>query len=174
MALSHVLEDAVAPHRDFGISIRIDKAGEAPEPVAGRNPGLLYGLGNIVENAVDFAKTEVAIRAEWTADEVKVAIEDDGSGFAADVLDQLGEPYVTTRRAGRQPAPEHGGLGLGIFIAKTLLERSGAKLHLANRRPPLTGASVTVVWPRSAFESAAPQALSKRESSADKSLIGGA
>ncbi len=174
MPLSHVLEEAVAPHRDFGIKIAIERKGEAPEPVAGRNPGLLYGLGNLIDNAVDFAKSEVRILAEWSASEVAITITDDGPGFSPDVIDQLGEPYVTTRRAGQTPAEEHGGLGLGIFIAKTLLERSGAKLRLANRKPPETGASVTVAWPRAAFETAARQALAKHEGAPDKSLIGGA
>ena len=132
MPLSHLLEDAIAPHRDFGITIAIQRDGEGPEPVANRNPGLLYGLGNFVDNAVDFAKSEVRIAANWTPEIVRINVADDGPGFSPDVIDQLGEPYVTTRRA-RPPAAveqgnvEHGGLGLGIFIAKTLLERSGAQ-----------------------------------------------
>ncbi len=175
MPLSHLLEEAVAPHRDFGVAISIERRGEGQEPVAGRNPGLLYGLGNLVDNAVDFARSQVWILAEWSPSAVTITITDDGPGFSADVIDQLGEPYVTTRRrSGRAPAPEHGGLGLGIFIAKTLLERSGARLRLANRKPPETGASVTVSWPRAAFETAAPQALAKPAGEPDKSLIGGA
>ena len=111
---------------------RSQRDGEGPEPVADRNPGLLYGLGNLVDNAVDFAKSEVRIAAEWTPEVVRISIADDGPGFSPDVIDQLGEPYVTTRRAGppaavEQGNVEHGGLGLGIFIAKTLLERSGAQ-----------------------------------------------
>ncbi len=174
MPLSHLLEEAVAPHRDFGIAISIERKGEMPEPVAGRNPGLLYGLGNIIDNAVDFARSGVRIRATWSALEVTIAIADDGPGFAPDVIDQLGEPYVTTRRAGRSPASEHGGLGLGIFIAKTLLERSGAKLRHANRKPPESGAEVSISWPRAAFEATAPEALAKPTAGAEKTLIGGA
>ncbi len=82
-------------------------------------------------------------------------IADDGSGFPPYVLEQLGEPFVTTRPAHsfRQEAPdEHIGMGLGFFIAKTLLERSGATLALANRPQPQGGAVVTVAWPRSRFE----------------------
>jgi two-component system sensor histidine kinase RegB len=173
MPLSHVLEEAVAPHRDFGIRISIAREGEAPEPTAGRNPGLLYGLGNLVDNAVDFAKSEVDIRAEWSDREVKIRIADDGPGFAPDVIDQLGEPYITTRRADRAPAVEHGGLGLGIFIAKTLLERSGATLRLVNRKSPENGAEVTVSWPRAAFEAAPGEALAKLGGGAEKSLITG-
>src|SRR5688572_20982021 len=147
MPLSHILEEITAPHRDFGVAIRIESGGDGPEPVAGRNPGLIYGLGNLVDNAVDFAEREVRLAASWTASEVRVTIADDGPGFPPDVLDRLGEPYVTTRRFDVQPSDEHGGLGLGIFIAKTLLERSGAELKLANRKPPEKGAVVTVEWP---------------------------
>jgi two-component system sensor histidine kinase RegB len=157
MPLSHILEEITAPHRDFGVAIRIESGGEGPEPVAGRNPGLIYGLGNLVDNAVDFAESEVRLRAEWSPGVVRVSIADDGPGFSPDVLERLGEPYVTTRRVDAQAAVEHGGLGLGIFIAKTLLERSGATLKLANRKAPEKGALVTVQWPRSRFEAAEPR-----------------
>jgi two-component system sensor histidine kinase RegB len=177
MPLSHLLEDAIAPHRDFGITISIERSGEGPEPVAGRNPGLLYGLGNFIDNAVDFAKSEVRIAAEWTDDLVKITIVDDGPGFSPEVIDQIGEPYITTRRVGN-PGPaergnlEHGGLGLGIFIAKTLLERSGAKLRLANRKTPEIGAFVSIEWRRSQFDAPLP-ALANLPGEARKSLIGG-
>src|SRR6185369_4383676 len=115
--LSHLLEDATAPHRDFGIEIEMEVHGQGIEPVANRNPGLLYGLGNLIDNAVDFAKTKVRIVAEWTDDSVQISIIDDGPGFSPDVIDQLGEPYVTTRRSTprtpvEQANVEHGGLGL--------------------------------------------------------------
>lgn len=155
MPLSHVLEEVTAPHRDFGVAIDIARAGPPPEPVAPRNPGLLYGLGNLVENAVDFAEARVQLRAEWSEATVAVIILDDGPGFAPEVIDRLGEPYVTTRRPdGPAGGGEHGGLGLGFFIATTLLQRTGAKVTLANRRPPEKGARVSVVWPRREFEAA--------------------
>jgi two-component system sensor histidine kinase RegB len=159
MSLSHLLEEITAPHRHFGIDIKIDQSGEGPEPIAARNAGLAYGLGNLVDNAVDFAEREVRVSAEWTPSRVTVSIADDGPGYAPDVIDRLGEPYVTTRRAGAQLSGEHGGLGLGIFIAKTLLERSGARLRLANRKPPAKGAVVSVEWPRAEFEKRGPAAL---------------
>jgi two-component system sensor histidine kinase RegB len=152
MPLSLVLEEAAAPHRNFGVAIEIEGGGEGPEPVAGRNPSLAYGLGNLVDNAVDFAQSEVQLRAEWTPTLVRVTIMDDGPGFSPDVIDRLGEPYVTTRRHDVPPSGEHAGLGLGIFIAKTLLERSGARLELVNRKPPEKGAAVIVEWPRQLFE----------------------
>jgi two-component system sensor histidine kinase RegB len=125
------------------------------EPVTERNPGVLYGLGNLVENAVDLEASKVDVEARWSNDAVKIVIGDDGSGFPANVLEQLGEPFVTTRRAqseGPDTTDEHAGMGLGFFIAKTLLERSGARLELANRPLPESGAVVTVVWPRAKFE----------------------
>jgi two-component system, sensor histidine kinase RegB len=152
MPLSHILEEVSAPHRDFGVDIVID-AQTGPEPVAERNPGLLYGLGNIVENAVDFARSEVRISARWDEMHVEVEVTDDGRGFPPEVIDRLGDPYVTTRRMAQEPPPgEHGGLGLGIFIAKTLLERSGARLLFANRKSDSPGAAVTVSWPRASFD----------------------
>ena len=60
-------------------------------------------------------------------------------------------------RERREASDEHVGMGLGFFIAKTLLERSGARLELANRPLPEGGAVVTVGWPRSKFEHAVPE-----------------
>ncbi len=82
-----------------------------------------------------------------------VRIVDDGPGFPPDILARLGEPYVTSRHAERKfKSQEASGLGLGMFIAKTLLERSGAKLTMGNRADPDRGAAVAVVWPRAVFE----------------------
>ena len=82
---------------------------------------------------------------------MSITILDDGPGFPPDIIGRLGEPYITHRRP-RDPGQPGGGLGLGFFIAKTLLERSGAAMALANRPPPETGATVRLVWPRDAFE----------------------
>jgi two-component system sensor histidine kinase RegB len=153
MPLSHVLETVAAPHRDFGVDLTVAAGGAGPEPLAPHNPGLVYGLGNLVENAVDFAEREVRLELDWNGETVRVVIADDGPGFADDVIGRIGEPYVTTRPKARRGLDEHGGLGLGVFIAKTLLERSGAQLTLANRRAPEKGAVVTVRWPRAAFDS---------------------
>jgi two-component system, sensor histidine kinase RegB len=127
----------------------------APEPVMQRNPGVMYGLGNLVENAIDFAASKVEVQANWSADAVKIVIADDGAGFPPHVLEQLGEPFITTRpghSSGDDEPEAHVGMGLGFFIAKTLLERSGARIELANRVAPAAGAMVAVVWPRAKFE----------------------
>ncbi|HEX3863206.1 MAG TPA: ATP-binding protein, partial [Stellaceae bacterium] len=114
----------------------------------------------LIENAVDFAHRRVEILAEWSAEEVAITISDDGPGFAPEVVDRLGAPYVTHRPAtrGRDGGDEADrgevvfGLGLGFFIAKTLLERSGARLSLASQAPPLHGATIKVSWSRADFE----------------------
>ena len=128
------------------------KEGTGPEPKCDRNAGVLYGLGNLVENAIDFAVSEVRIIARWSDSVTVVVIEDDGPGFAADVVMSLGEPYLTTKSNRRAKNDENAGLGLGLFIAKTLLERSGASVTAANAQPPGKGARVTVLWQRADFE----------------------
>jgi two-component system sensor histidine kinase RegB len=166
-----LIEEVVAPHRLMDVPIEV-ATGPAhvkeatPEPVTERNPGMLYGLGNLVENAVDFATSKVEVEARWSKDEVKITIADDGTGFPPHVLEQLGEPFVTTRAApgdGQDATDEHTGMGLGFFIAKTLLERSGATIALANRQSPKGGATVTVVWPLAKFEHAAEKAATRPE-----------
>ena len=153
LSLGHLLEEIAAPQRNFGVAIEINLEGRDPEPVCRRNPGMLYGLGNIAENAVDFARRHVRVQASWTEETVKIVIADDGPGVMPHVLARLGDPYVTTRGASQgEERGTGGGLGLGLFIAKTLLERSGATLKIVNLLPPATGARATVEWPRRAFE----------------------
>ena len=166
LPLTHLIEEVVAPHRLVAVPIEVTTGPkqdepQTQEPVTQRNPGMLYGLGNLVENAIDFANSKVEVEARWSNDEVRIVIADDGAGFPPHVLEQLGEPFVTTRRAQRErpdDSDEHIGMGLGFFIAKTLLERSGARLELANRPLPAGGAVVTVMWPRAKFARPAPVA----------------
>lgn len=155
MPLSTLIEEAVAPHRDFGIviKVRIAVAG-ASEPVGMRNPAILYGVGNIMENAVDFARDTVEVNAWWNTETVEILISDDGPGIAPDMLKRIGEPYLSRRRNPDEAQGEHTGLGLGIFIARTLLERTGAKVSFTNRTFPDHGAVVQIAWPRNSFETA--------------------
>jgi two-component system sensor histidine kinase RegB len=153
MPLSTLIEEAVAPHRDFGVAIKVRLAVAATrEPVVARNPAILYGVGNILENAVDFARTTVEVNAWWNADTVEIVISDDGPGIAPDILKRIGEPYLSRRRSAEEPSGGRSGLGLGVFIARTLLERTGAKVSFANRTFPDHGAVVQIVWPRDRFE----------------------
>ncbi|MDE2361635.1 MAG: ActS/PrrB/RegB family redox-sensitive histidine kinase [Hyphomicrobiales bacterium] len=152
MTLPVLVEEVIEPHRNFGVVLSASADGPTPAPVCARSPGVLYGLGNFVENAVDFARSRVDIEARWTEAKVSVLIRDDGPGFAPEILTQLGEPYVTTRAADRRAKiDESSGLGLGLFIAKTLLERSGAAVRIGNRSDA-SGARIAIEWPRAAFE----------------------
>lgn len=154
MPLVSLIEEVVSPHRNFGVTIDVAMPASAiPQPVSARNPAILYGLGNILENAVDYARGRVEIVAEWSEDDVAVAISDDGPGFSSDIMARIGEPYVRSNRRKRSGlGSETSGLGLGVFIAKTLLERSGARLAFENRTSPARGAVVRILWGRSDFE----------------------
>lgn len=160
--LSHLIEEAVEPYRVFDKTFAIE-AGPAPEtrddarnePISRRSPGVLHGLSNLVENAADFANDTITVTAEWTEQTVSIVIADDGPGFAQNMIEALGEPYLTSRPLMgrlRNPTTDHAGLGLGFFIASTLLERSGAEINIANRFAPAKGAVVRVVWDRATFE----------------------
>jgi two-component system sensor histidine kinase RegB len=151
--LSALIEEVVAPHRNFGIAIDVALQPDAAPPMGARNPAILYGLGNLLENAVDFAQGRVEITADWTDADVVVTISDDGPGFAPEIMDRIGEPYVRSSKRRRMNAgSETTGLGLGFFIAKTLLERSGAAVDFENRKFPDRGAVIRVRWERSDFE----------------------
>lgn len=149
MTLGQLIEEVAAPHRNFGVEIVVSLDGEGAEPICRRNPGLIYGLGNLIENAVDFARERVAITARWNAGLVNVEIVDDGPGFPSDIRFRVGEPYLRARDAERRMKSGEGGLGLGLFIAKTLLERGGASFRAGN--PEGGGARVALAWRRDEF-----------------------
>jgi two-component system sensor histidine kinase RegB len=131
------------------ISVQTDGS-EGEEPVLKRNATLLYGLGNLIENASQFAQKSVVVEAGWDKMALNVTITDDGPGFPVDLMTRLGEPFLTTRAKNAESA-QPGGLGLGIFIAKTLLERTGARIRFENATPE-GHARVRIVWPRNAIE----------------------
>jgi two-component system, sensor histidine kinase RegB len=158
--ISSLLEDLVAPLRGSDVTIEVvcaAEGAETPEPVLRRNPGLSYGLSNILENAIDFAESRVTVKASWTALTFTLRLVDDGPGFDEFIFDRLGDPFVTTRpgydgAAEPDEARSHEGMGLGLFIAKTLLERSGANVALSNRKAPDHGADIRLQWPRSSID----------------------
>ena len=167
MTIRQLIDEAAKPYRggpvvvemkpdsiDGAVALGADGS-VIPEPEGERQPGILYGLGNFIENAVDYANKRVTLTATWDEQNVSVAIVDDGPGFTAEVLDELGEPYVRSHSTKTFLRGERSGLGLGFFIAKTLLERSGATIDYENRDPPETGAVVRVTWRRETFEQGA-------------------
>jgi two-component system sensor histidine kinase RegB len=151
--LTDILAEVARPHEAHGKAILFysEKATGTP-PVFPRSVGLLYGLGNLIENATDFARETVRIDTAWDQAVISVTITDDGPGFAPELIARLGEPYLTSRPRDPQGADAHqpGGLGLGIFIAKTLLERTGAKLRFDNESAS-GHARVFISWPRAAL-----------------------
>ena len=128
MKLSTLIEEAVAPHRDFGINIKVRLAVAATrEPVAARNPAILYGVGNILENAVDFAHQTVEVNAWWNAETIEIVVSDDGPGIAPDMLKRIGEPFF---QAGSTYQRRHEGTGLGLSIVKHILGLHHARLEI--------------------------------------------
>lgn len=155
MRLSHIIEEVVAPLRSGEVEIDVRIGGPTgnsgrgiPEPVIPRSPGVMHSLENLVENAVEFAKSKVVIEANWTEESIRLVISDDGPGFHPTIINHLGEPYVT-----RRTRSDMTGMGLGFFIAKTLLERSGAQIKAFNKAAPESGAVISIRWPRKKLES---------------------
>ena len=147
-----VVEEAANPHRDRGIDVVIETVPHdgASQPSIARRPDVIHGLRNLVQNAVDFAAAKVLIEVSWSTDEVAIRISDDGPGYPAEALPRLGDPFLRKRREGVPVGANrqgYEGMGLGLFIAKTLLERSQAELAFANGRDG--GAVVHAAWHRS-------------------------
>ncbi|MFN7173862.1 MAG: ATP-binding protein, partial [Thermaurantiacus tibetensis] len=117
-------------------------------PVVRRSPELLHGLGNLVSNALRHAQSVVRISGGESPQELWVTIVDDGPGFPEELLPRLGEPFLGPSFSGS------GSTGLGIFIATTLLERTGARLAFSNA--PEGGARVEIRWARADIEVATP------------------
>ena len=164
--LSAVLEEAADPHGNRGKAIHFHNAAEPgsdlAQPVIHRRPELIHGLRNLIQNAVDFARANVWVESTWSDSVITVRIMDDGPGYPPHLLGRLGDPFMRRRDPVRDPQRrEYEGMGLGLFIAKTLLERIGARLHFTNgstaleSRPSLahrTGALVELRFPRAAIE----------------------
>ncbi|WP_341212683.1 ActS/PrrB/RegB family redox-sensitive histidine kinase [uncultured Limimaricola sp.] len=159
--LEAVVREAAEPHLARGREV-VFAVGAEPEatdstevqPLIHRRPEIVHGLRNLIQNAVDFAGERVEIDLSWTRDSIMVTIEDDGPGFPPGLIGRIGDPFMRSRRR-----PGYEGMGLGLFIAKTLLERSGARLSFANGGERLRasgaaagGAIVMVAWPRETLE----------------------
>lgn len=166
--LSRVVEEAAEPHVDRRCTVlfdhRADDGHAGGQPTVRRAPEVIHGLRNLVQNAVDFATETVWVETRWDATRIRVRIMDDGPGYPPHLLGRIGDPFVRKRKAAPDPQrPGYEGMGLGLFIAKTLLERTGAELTFANGSEVLvthpvrrarTGAFVEVLWPRAALEAA--------------------
>jgi len=107
-----------------------------------RSPEIVYGLRNFIGNAIKFADKEVIINLKSNEKDLILTINDDGPGFAEDIINLIGEPYLKSKF---KETKGKAGLGLGIFLGKTLLERKNARLFFFNRDKP-KGASVQISW----------------------------
>lgn len=166
--LVSLVEEAAGPHADRGIRIITRVEGGLPEdaaadqPLVARRPEIIQGLRNLVQNAVDFARTTVWIDLDWTSSDLRVVVGDDGPGYPPELLGRIGDPFLRGKPRGAKDRPGYESMGLGLFISKTLLERTGARLSFGNgsERPSRTrlagppefsrpsGAIVSVIWPR--------------------------
>jgi two-component system sensor histidine kinase RegB len=145
LSLPALLREVVEPYEPTRVPVELH-APWAPggAPVVRRSPELLHGLSNILGNALRHAATRVRVEAGETPGELWVAVSDDGAGFPPDLLPRLGEPFLGPSVSGS------GSTGLGVFIATTLLERTGGHLQFANR--PGGGARVELRWLRADIE----------------------
>lgn len=172
--LGAVLREAAEPHLGRGKTVAFDvfpgTNGGDRQPTILRRPEVIHGLRNLVQNAVDFARARVWIDATWTDSFISVRIIDDGAGYPSYILGRIGDPFVRSRPAAQETGqrPDYEGMGLGLFIAKTLLERSGAEISFANGTDPFLtraehpdrfGAIVEVRWPKSVIVAPETDAL---------------
>jgi two-component system sensor histidine kinase RegB len=161
--LETVVREAAEPHMNRGKTLRIEvnPATDSPnrQPIIERRPEIIHGLRNLIQNAVDFAQTSVMVELGWTTTTITLRIADDGQGFPQSVIGLIGTPFMRRRKQAedRSARPGYDGMGLGLFIAKTLLERSGARLAFSNGGGRIVGgdgpgAIVVVTWPRSVVD----------------------
>lgn len=164
--LSAVIREAAEPHQNRGKTLHFN-LGDEPKQSGRqisilRRPEIIHGIRNLIQNAVDFSNATVWIDAEVSEHSARIRIADDGSGYPTHFIGRIGDPLFRRRRDDdRAQRPEYEGMGLGLFIAKTLLERTGASLVFANaadpflaenERPERCGAVVNVTWPRNRIE----------------------
>ncbi len=163
-----LVKEACLPFQNIGKEIKFslqnldplaEKHGEE-QVVVRRSSELIHGLRNIIQNATDFSKTIVFIDISWSKAEIFIVIKDDGPGFPKDIINSIGEPFGYKQNIEftfDSSRPEYEPMGLGLFIAKTLLERSGAKLTFKNYSNSvegvlISGAEVISIWNRDLLE----------------------
>lgn len=166
--LEAILQESAMPHQDRGPQLHFE-LGPAGALIVARQPELIHGLRNLIQNAVDFARANVwiegdLIRLQSGESGVVVRISDDGAGYPPNLLPRIGDPFIS-RRKPDSDRPAYEGMGLGLFIAKTLLERTGARLRFFNgdspfltgtERPKRVGANVELTWLKAQIESRTP------------------
>ena len=163
--LAEIIREAAEPHSQRGVTIETKISdghkGGIDEPYIIRRPEIIHGLRNMIQNAVDFATSKVWVESSWTKESITITISDDGYGYPPNLLGRLGDPFLGAK-IGKENRHGYEGMGLGLFIAKTLLERTGAKISFSNgdrnqtsahSKREASGAIVEIYWPRKKVES---------------------
>ena len=164
--LSAVIEEAADPHGARGKKLHFSHEAlddsDASQPILLRRPEVIHGLRNLIQNAVDFARGNVWVESRWSEKLVRIRVMDDGPGYPPHLLGRLGDPPMRRQSTARDPRrPSYEGMGLGLFIAKTLLQRTGADIEFGNREnrageagdgAARSGAIVEVTWPRARID----------------------
>ena len=108
---------------------------------------IVYGLRNFIGNANKFAKKKIFINLKSDNNETQIVIEDDGPGFSKEVIPKIGEPYINNLKSSKD---KKSGMGLGIFIGKTLLEKNLATVKISNSKTR-PGAEINIIWKNKDF-----------------------
>ena len=139
--LEDLLEEIIESFKETtSKKIYLDLSNDKNKILISRSPETIYGLRNFIGNAVKFSKAQVKIELISDKSIIEIIIKDDGPGFPDDIIDFLGEPYIKSKSS---LVDQNAGTGLGTFLGKTLLERSGAKLSFSNIKNE--GASVKIL-----------------------------
>ncbi len=139
--LEDLLEEIIESFKETSSKkIYLDSSNDKNKLLISRSAEVIYGLRNFIGNAVKFSKAKVKIELISDKNIIQIIIQDDGPGFPDDIIEFLGEPYIKSKSS---LVDQNAGTGLGTFLGKTLLERSGAKLSFSNNKN--NGASVKIL-----------------------------
>lgn len=143
LPLPAALEVVIAnQNQQAGTTVRVVCDHDAP--VVELTPELQHALANIISNAIQFACSAVVVTCAWNDRELKITIADDGKGYPEYILARIGEPYISSRT----DSAEGVHLGLGLFIAQSLIVKKGGVVYFYNKN----GAVCEIVLPRNAVE----------------------
>jgi len=108
------------------LKININKLKINDEPLIKFSDEIMYGLGNIIQNAIEHARNSIDINISWNKEYIFISIKDDGKGFTNEILEKIGNPYISSKN-------NENSMGLGIFIAKNLIENIGGNMKCYNK-----------------------------------------
>ena len=134
--ISNIIDTNFEKFKNSKINMKINISPNGTEPKIKYMDELMYGIGNIVQNAIQHANKNIFVNISWNKEFLNILIVDDGIGFAKEILDQIGNPYISKNK--------DNGMGLGIFIAKNLIENIGGKILFNNNFNNKSGSAVEI------------------------------